>query len=46
MPKSQELDIYLDNIGSSDLFHTKSQYQGKIVVIFRLLAQKYKILLY
>ena len=41
----KELDIYLDNIGSGDLFQTKRQYESKITVIFKLLAKKYRSLL-
>ena len=45
LPKSQELDLYLDNIGSGDLYQTKKQYESKITVIFKLLAEKYRSLL-
>ncbi len=45
LPQGQELDIYLDNIASDDLFRTKYNYRIKIVVIFTLLVTKYSALL-
>ncbi len=45
LPQEQELDLYLDNIGSGDLFQTKIQFKSKITVILELLATKYRSLL-
>ena len=42
LPQENELDLYLDNIGSGDLYQTKSQFKSKITVIFELLATKYR----
>ena len=45
LPSSPELDTYLDNIASGDLFRTKEIYRSKIIVIFRMLLTKYEVLL-
>ena len=45
LPQGQDLNIYLDNISSGDLFRTKQSYQIKIVVIFTMLVTKYSGLL-
>lgn len=45
LPVSPELDTYLDNIASGELFKTKDIYRSKIVVIFKMLLTKYEVLL-
>lgn len=45
LPTSPELDTYLDNIASGDLFRTKEIYRSKIIVIFQILLTKYEVLL-
>lgn len=45
LPQQNKLDVYLDNIGSGDLFQTKKQYLNKITVICKLLGEKYRSLL-
>ena len=45
LPVNEDLEIYLDNIGSGDLFRTKDEFKSKLVVILKLLSQKYKTVL-
>lgn len=45
LSKELELDLYLNNIGSSDLYQTQTKYKSKIILIFELLAKKYRNLL-
>ena len=45
LPVSPELDTYLDNIASGELFKTRDIYRSKIVVIFKMLLTKYEVLL-
>ena len=45
LPVDSELDVYLDNIASGDLFRSKDEFKSKIIMILKLLAVKYKSLL-
>lgn len=44
LPNNNDPDLYLDNISSHNLFRTQYEYKSKIIVILKLLAVKYPML--